>query len=104
MPATDNIPNSDPKTVNAIKEYIAPILLGIVGVFVWSTLAELRSDVKLILIQQSADKVRMEIVEADVALLKSVAYNSRQNASDRENNKNYSHTQPAKKEDELQLN
>lgn len=98
MPSSDNIPNSNPKAVNAIKEYLAPIFMGIVGLFLWRDISEMRSDVKLLLTQQSADKIRIENVITDVATLKTVVFGEKE--SDTYSTKP---SQPAKKEEELEI-
>lgn len=98
MPSSDNIPNSNPKAINAVKEYVAPIFMGIVGLFLWRDISEMRSDVKLLLTQQSADKIRIENVITDVATLKTFVFGEKGT-----NTFNPRPTQPAKKEDELEL-
>lgn len=98
MPSSDNIPNSNPKAVNAIKEYLAPIFMGIVGLFLWRDISEMRSDVKLLLTQQSADKIRIENVITDVATLKTVVFGEKEN-----NFLTSRPSQPAKKEEELEI-
>lgn len=62
------MPNLDP--VSKIKEYLTPSLVTIVGVMLWSQLTELKSDVKQLLITQSANQVRIDNLEADVIELK----------------------------------
>lgn len=98
MPGSDNIPNSNPKAVNAVKEYLAPIFMGIVGLFLWRDISEMRSDVKLLLTQQSADKIKIENVIADVATLKTIVFGKKDAEL-----YNMSPAQPAKKEDELEI-
>ena len=63
------MPNLDP--VSKIKEYLTPSLVTIVGVMLWSQLTELKSDVKKLLINQSADQVKIANLEQDVEELKS---------------------------------
>lgn len=60
--------NFDP--VAKVKEWISSILITIVGVMLWSQLTELRSDVKQLLINQSANQVKIANLEADVKYLK----------------------------------
>ena len=91
-------PHSKPELVSAIKEYLAPLLLAIVGLFIWRDISEMRSDIKLLLMQQSADKVRIEKVESDVAMLKAVIFKS-----DKTNFNTLPPSQPAKKEDEIEI-
>jgi len=93
-------PHSRPELVSAIKEYIAPLLLTLVGLFIWRDISEMRSDIKLLLVQQSADKVRIEKMEADVVMLKATVY-SGDKLKDKQNFG--ISLQPAKKEDELDL-
>jgi hypothetical protein len=63
------MPNLDP--VSKIKEYLTPSLVTIVGVMLWSQLTELKADVKQLLINQSADQVKIANLEQDVEELKS---------------------------------
>jgi hypothetical protein len=60
--------NFDP--VAKIKEWISSILITVVGVMLWSQLTELRTDVKQLLINQSANQVKIANLEADVKYLK----------------------------------
>ena len=61
--------NLDP--IAKVKEWAASILITIVGVMLWSQLTELRNDVKQLLINQSANQVKIQNLEADVSYLKS---------------------------------
>jgi len=88
---------SQSKIVGAIKEFLAPILLSIVGLFIWRDISEMRADVKLLLVQQSADRVKIENMEGDIAMLKSVVLQP-----GRVKDGTYT-VQPAKKEDELEI-
>jgi hypothetical protein len=56
--------------VSALKEWASPVLFGLVGMVMWQILNELRTDVKVLLSQRSADNVRITNLEADVAALK----------------------------------
>lgn len=98
----DNIPHSNPDTIRAIKEWLTPILTGIIGLFIWTSVSEMRSDIKLLLMQQSADKVRIDNIESDVTLLKSFVYQPSKdmNKKDKEMNLTF---QPAKKEEEQRI-
>lgn len=92
-----NSSQSQSKIVGAIKEFLAPILLSIVGLFIWRDISEMRADVKLLLVQQSADRVKIENMEGDIAMLKSVVLQP-----GRVKYGTYT-VQPAKKEDELEI-
>jgi hypothetical protein len=63
------MPNLDP--ISKVKEYLTPSLVTIVGVMLWSQLTELKADVKQLLINQSADQVKIANLENDVEELKS---------------------------------
>ena len=63
MQKTDNIQKG---VISTIKEWAAPSLVAIVGMLVWRDITELRSDVKLLLYEQSANHVKIEMLEADV--------------------------------------
>ena len=88
---------SQSKIVGAIKEFLAPILLSIVGLFIWRDISEMRADVKLLLVQQSADRVKIETMEGDIAMLKSFVLQPNRSKQ------NIYIEQPAKKEDELEI-
>ena len=83
---------------NAFKSYISPILLSIVGMFIWRDLSEVRSDVKTLLDNQSANRVRIETLQADVSALKVYVYGNKYHSDNITTIQ-----QPAKKEDELEI-
>lgn len=80
---------SNPKeeVISTLKEWASPALIGLVGMLLWRDVSEMRSDVKLLLTQQSADKVRIEKLESEVSLLKSYVFVQRtgNNSSDNDN-------------------
>jgi hypothetical protein len=47
------------------------MLIAIVGTLLWSDLTELKQDVKTLLIQQSSDRTRIDMLEKDIQILKS---------------------------------
>lgn len=58
------------EVISILKEWASPVLIGIVGMLLWRDVTEMRADVKLLLTQQSADRVKIEQLETDVAMLK----------------------------------
>lgn len=58
------------QVISILKEWASPVLIGLVGMLLWRDVTEMRSDVKLLLTQQSADRVKIEQLEDDVKLLK----------------------------------
>lgn len=58
------------QVISALKEWASPVLIGIVGMLLWRDVTEMRADIKLLLTQQSADRVKIEQLEDDVKLLK----------------------------------
>lgn len=62
------VPKND--IISAVKEWASPVLIAIVGTLLYSDLTELKSDVKTLLIQQSADRTRIEMLEKDIQILK----------------------------------
>jgi len=64
------MPNTNSEIISAIKEWASPMLIAIVGTLLWSDLSELKSDVKTLLIQQSENATRIELLEKDVQILK----------------------------------
>lgn len=91
--ATNNEQND--KFANALKAYVSPFLLTIVGLFIWRDLSEVRSDVKTLLEKQGGNQVRIETLQEDVTTLKAYVYGSQY--------KKINPQQPAKKEDELEI-
>lgn len=65
---TKNYPKAE--VISILKEWASPVLIGIVGMLLWRDVTEMRSDVKLLLVQQSADRVKIEQLETDVKMLK----------------------------------
>jgi len=63
-----NVPKND--IISAVKEWASPVLIAIVGTLLYSDLTELKTDVKTLLIQQSADRTRIEMLEKDIQILK----------------------------------
>ena len=61
---------SNDKAVNAVKAYLTPILIAVIGTFIWRDLSEMRSDVRLLLTNQSANQVKIETLQTDVSSLK----------------------------------
>lgn len=59
--------NVDP--IVKIKEWLTPGLISVLGVLLLSQLTELKSDVKQLLLNQSANQVKIMNLEADVANL-----------------------------------
>lgn len=88
-----NTPQQKSEVINILKEWASPVLIGMVGMLLWRDVTELRSDVKQLLTQQSANQVRIERVEADIHLLKSISYKDAENYIKSESS-------PMKKEDE----
>jgi hypothetical protein len=88
----EKLDNND-KVLQILKAYTSPILLTIVATFLWRDVSEMRSDIKILLLQQSANRVKMEVMESDIALLKAITL------TPDAVNKHYL-KQPAKKEDE----
>jgi hypothetical protein len=66
----------------ALKEWVAPVLLSVVGMLLWRDISEMRADVKLLLTQQSANQVKIDNLEKDVELLKSVVFSQKPEAPD----------------------
>jgi hypothetical protein len=64
------MPNNNSDIISAIKEWASPMLIAIVGTLLWSDLSELKTDVKTLLIQQSENATRIELLEKDVQILK----------------------------------
>lgn len=92
---------SNDKITSVITRYASPILLSIVGTFMWRDISEMRTDLKLLLLQQSADKVKIEVMQNDIAMLKALTLEPSKN--EKKPSKDFIITQPAKKEDELEF-
>lgn len=68
MQNSTKVPKDD--VISVLKEWASPFLIGIVGMLLWRDVTEMRADIKLLLTQQSADRVKIEQLEADVTMLK----------------------------------
>jgi hypothetical protein len=62
------------EVISVIKEWASPVLIGIVSMLLWRDVTELRSDVKILLSQQSANEVRIQNMESDINMLKSMSF------------------------------
>lgn len=102
MPS-NNPRNNDSNTVNVIKQYIAPGLLSIIGLFLWRDVSEMRADLKTLLSNQSANEVKIQTLQADVTALKSFVYNENYEPFVNGNRISLPSAQPAKKEDEVRI-
>lgn len=56
--------------ISAVKEWLSPMLIAIVGTLLWRDLSDLKNDVKTLLIQQSENATRIQLLERDVDILK----------------------------------
>lgn len=74
------------EVISILKEWASPVLIGIVGMLLWRDVTEMRADVKLLLTQQSADRVKIEQLETDVQMLKAYIFEGRGNKSQGGNN------------------
>lgn len=68
--------SSKDQILSVLKEWIAPTLISIVGMLVWRDINELRADVKILLLNQSASAVEIQSLKSDVASLKAVVFKS----------------------------
>lgn len=64
------MPNTNSEIISAVKDWVSPMLIAIVGTLLWSDLSELKNDVKMLLIQQSENATRIQMLERDVDILK----------------------------------
>jgi len=95
----DNIPHSNPDTIRHIKEWLTPILTGIIGLFIWTSVSEMRTDIKTLLAQQSTTTANIDNMKNDIVMLKATVYG--QQKFDSKSKEISTFMQPAKKEDEL---
>ena len=92
------------KVLDFVREWVTPILLTIVGLFIWRDLSELRSDVKQLLIQQSRDRMQIEQIQYDVNTLKACVFKEMADYPKEEKKmKDLSQNTVGLKEDELTL-
>jgi len=64
------------KVISTVKEWASPMLIGLVGLLLWRDITEMRQDVKQLLLNQSADRVKIEQLESDVSMLKTYVFSS----------------------------
>lgn len=69
------------EVISILKEWASPLLIAIVGMLLWRDVTEMRADIKLLLTQQSADKVKIDQLEKDVQMLKEVVIKNRDHSS-----------------------
>lgn len=60
--------------VSAIKAWLTPILMSILGVMIWHDLNEMKRDIKILLAKDSANQIRIEQLEKDVDVIKKQIY------------------------------
>lgn len=60
--------------VSAIKAWLTPILMSILGVMIWHDLNEMKRDIKTLLAKDSANQIRIEQLEKDVEIMKKQIY------------------------------
>ena len=77
------------KILTTVKAWITPMLLMAVSVIMYDNMQEMKSDIKKLLAQSSADQIRLEYLEQEVGNLKSKVY-----ASQDESNKNNKNEKP----------
>jgi hypothetical protein len=56
--------------IDQVKLWITPGIIGIIGMFIWRDLTELRSDVKQLLLQNAEDHTKLIRLDNDVNMLK----------------------------------
>lgn len=56
--------------ITTIKAWLTPILISIVGIMLWSQLTELKQDVKKLLAYQSANDVKVSMLEKEIYILR----------------------------------
>tara|TARA_R110000868_G_scaffold14426_1_gene67109 strand:- start:5721 stop:6029 length:309 start_codon:yes stop_codon:yes gene_type:complete len=98
-------PTKDEAIVSVLIKYIQPVLLTILGTFIYSMISEMKSDVKQLLVNQSANQIRIETLQQDVSQLKEFVYSEEYSSSKgkRDEKKNDKPPMSAKKEDEITL-
>ena len=63
-----NIKNDS--VITAVKAWLTPILVSIVGIMLWSQLSELKEDVKKLLAYQAANDVKVSMLEKEIDILR----------------------------------
>lgn len=79
MQKSDKYPREE--VISILKEWASPVLIAIVGMLLWRDVTEMRADIKILLTQQSADRVKIEQLEQDVEMLKDVILRSSNRSS-----------------------
>jgi len=64
------------RVISTVKEWASPMLIGLVGILLWRDITEMRTDVKTLLTNESADRVKIEQLESDVSMLKNYLYST----------------------------
>jgi hypothetical protein len=58
-----------PEVLGVVKAYLTPIVISILGLFIWRDLSELRDDVKYLVKEQNIGTVKIGNLEIKVATL-----------------------------------
>jgi hypothetical protein len=70
---------SKSQMVGVIKEWLAPILISVLGMFIWRDLSELRQDVKFLVKEQSIGTVKITVLETKISILENDLKNLTEN-------------------------
>ena len=69
-----SIPSSKNSVLNTVKAYIFPSLVSILAMMIWRDVNELRADVKQLLAESNANKVKVENLEKQVQQLNQAVF------------------------------
>lgn len=61
---------SKTEIIDQVKTWLTPSVIGVLGLFIWRDLSELRADVKQLLAQSTEDHIKIARLEADIDMLK----------------------------------
>lgn len=62
------------ENVNAVKAWLTPIIMSILGVMIWHDVTEMKNDIKALLTKGSANEIRIQRLEKDIDLIQKQLY------------------------------
>lgn len=75
------------KVMTAVRAWLTPFLLIAVATVLYDDISEMKSDIKKLLAQSSADAVKIEKLEQEVEALRNKVYTTNQPTNNNENDK-----------------
>lgn len=72
---------TEKNTINIVKAWVFPIVLGVLAWIIKTDISEMKSDIKILLAQSNIDKTKIEHLESDVQALNKAVFKISRNTS-----------------------